>query len=232
MRRFVLPVSPALTVLLLLVLSMGFSGNPAARAAEKYQSRLNQLLIRKSNLFLPTRIVLGEDNRFVVKAQPGSKVKLFLSPTPEGYVLANGTPLRVGEEMQEIAGEVPETGVLELTLTIPSEDALEGKILYVDAVVGPTDEALVPIDLMDATGRRTDSNSLVITKPSKMGGPTILPNMPGMNPQMFNQLTTLGDIFTNKDDKRKDLLDNGSIDSSRQMDRNPFIQRGAQPGLR
>jgi hypothetical protein len=200
--------------------------------AQKYESRLNKLLIRKSDLYLPTRLVLGEAGRFVVKAQPGSQVKVFISPKASGYVLPNGVPLRVGEEVQELSGTVPETGVLELMIEMPNQEGLDGKVIYVDAVAGPSDEALAPIDLVDSTGRRTDTNTLVITKPAEKGGPMIMPSMPGFDPQMFNRLTTMGDIYTSQDERKKQLLDEGNVDPNRQMDQNPFINRGIQPGIR
>ncbi len=58
------------------------------------------------------------------------------------------------------------------------------------------------------------------------------PSMPGMDPRLLNRLTTLGTIYSKKDDPRRDLIDNGDIDQEREMDRNPFINRGLQQGPR
>jgi len=204
---------------------------PLDAQAEKYQSRLNSLLLRKSDLYLPTRLILGQETRFIVKAQPGHKVRLFMSATEAGYVLPNGTSLRVGTDVQELSGVVPENGVLELTMSMPQEAELEGQVVYIDAAAGPTDEALAPMDLVDATGRRTAQNSLVITKQVTSKGPALLPGMPGFSPQAFQQLTTMGEIYTNPDDSRKQLLDNGDINRDRQLDQNPFLNRGMMPGL-
>jgi hypothetical protein len=222
----------SLALLLMTALAVSPLMGQAPVQAQKYESRLNRLLIRKSDLYLPARLVLGETGRFVVKAQPGSQVKVFMSPQGEGYVLPNGVALRVGEEVQELAGIVPETGVLELMVEMPNQDGLEGKVIYVDAVAGPSDEALAPIDLVDSTGRRTDTNTLVITKAAEKGGPLIMPSMPGFDPQIFNRLTTMGDIYTSQDERKKQLLDEGNVDQNRRMDQNPFINRGLQPGIR
>lgn len=221
---------PALALSLLTLCCFG-AALPDASAAEKYQSRLSQLLIRKADAYLPSRLLLGAENRFVIKAQPGYVAKVFVSHKGEGKVLANGTPLPVGEDVQELSGTVPDSGVLPLSLKVPQDDALHGKVLYVAAVAGPTEEALEPIGLVDSTGRRTDDNVLVISKITKMNGPAVLPGVPGINPQMFNQLTTMGDIYTSGDKRRKELLDNGDVNAQRQLDRNPFINRGIQPGL-
>ena len=219
----------ALPLVCVLLAAMAFIMRPAC--AEQYQSRLNKLLIHPSNLYLPSRLVLGEATRFVVKAQPGSLVRVLISTTGEGYQLPNGTPLRVGQEVQELSGTVPAAGVLELMLEMPKEESLAGRVVYVDAVAGPSDEALEPINLVDSTGRRTESNTLVITKAAEVGGPMVMPGMPGFNPQVFSQLTTLGDVYNSGDERKKQLLDNGNINKDREMDQNPFIRRGAQQGI-
>lgn len=206
--------------------------SPLPAQAQKYESRLSKLLIRKSNLYLPTRLVLGEGSKFVVKAQPGDKVRVFISPKAEGYVLPNGTALRVGTEAHELSGTVPETGVLELQLDMPKEEGLIGKVVYVDAVAGASDEALAPIDLIDSTGRRTDTNTLVISKPADKGGAMIMPGIPGLDPQLFNRMATLGEIYTSDDERKKQLLDTGIINRDVEMEQNSFINRGVQPGLR
>jgi hypothetical protein len=205
---------------------------PQAHAAEKYQSRLNSLLIRKNDVYLPSRLVIGESARFVVKAAPGSHVKLFLSTQAEGFSLPDGSLLRVGKDAQAVSGVVPESGILELQMEMPKTPELEGQYIYVDAVSGASEETLSPMALVSSEGKRTGENALKIVKPSQGGGgAAVLPSMPGLSPQVFNQLTQLGDIYNNKDDSRRQLLDNGSINQDRQMDKNPFVQRGTQPGI-
>jgi hypothetical protein len=200
-----------------------------AFAAEKYQSRLNSLLIHKNDLYLPSRLVLGETAKFTVKAAPGSKVKLFISTSGEGYSLPSGTLLRVGKDAQEIDGVVPANGILELQMDMPKNEGLADQYLYIDAVAGATDEELKSIDLVDSTGRRTGDNTLAIMKPNELGGPGINPNIPGISPQVFNQLSQMGGM--SKDDPRRQLLDNGSINQNRAIDKNPFINRGGVNGL-
>lgn len=216
--------------MLALTLVIGTGVFSQAANAEKYQSRLNSLLLKKNDVYLPSRLVLGEEARFVIKAPAGSKVKVFLSSKAEGYILPNGTPLRVGEEVQELSGIVPESGVLQLQMEMPKDPELEGKVVYVDAVAGPSDEELAPIDLVDPTGRRTTENVLAIVKPTERGGPSVMPTLPGLSPQLFNQLTTMTDVYAKGGDK-KQLLDDGDINRDRQIDQNPFINRGIQPGV-
>jgi hypothetical protein len=223
-RRSKLICSFALFSLLTVSVS-GFVSPPAQ--AEKYQSRLNSLILKKNDVYLPPRLVIGEEARFVIKALPGSHVKLLLSAQNSGYKLSNGKELRVGAQSEELTGVVPENGVLQLQMTMPKDPDAEGKLVYIDAVYGATDDDLTPMELVDATGRRTANNALAIVKPSDAGGMSILPNMPGVSPQMLNQLTNM----TNMQGDTKQLLDNGNIDQSRESDRNPFIYRGGQAGL-
>ena len=213
--------------LLVLQGAVGLNSQPAF--AEKYQSRLNSLILKKNDVYLPTRMVLGEEVQFVVKAAAGSHVKLLLSAQNSGYSLPNGTSLRVGPESQELSGVIPENGVLQLKMTMPKDPEMEGKILYIDAVSGETDEELAPMELVDATGRRTANNALAIVKPSDLGSMSIMPNMPGVSPQLMTQLSNLSTMQSNPNAKQ--LLDNGNINQNRSIDQNPFAYRGSQPGL-
>lgn len=223
--------SRGVAAMLAATLLTGTLALPVPSHAQKYQSRLNSLLLKKNDAYLPTRLIIGEEAKFVVKAPAGSKVKVFLSSKGEGYMLPSGTPLRVGEDAQEISGVMPENGVLELKTQMPKDPELEGKIVYVEVVSGATDEDLAPIDLVDATGRRTTENTLVLMKQAEMGGPSLLPSMPGISPQVLSQLSNMGSAFAKGDNNQKQLLDDGTINRDREMDRNPFVRRGIQPGV-
>lgn len=222
----------AVTSLISLLMAGVFTVSPEIVRAEKYQSRLNSLLVQRStSVYLPTRLMLGEEARFVVKAPAGNLVRIFVSTQADGKVLPNDVVLRVGEDAQELSGIVPENGVLELKMDVPKDPELDGRVVYVDAVSGASEEALTAINLVDHTGRRTDQNTLVLMKGVAENGPAIMPSMPGVSPQMMNQLTTMSNIYSQGDTERKKLLDNGSINRDREMDRNPFINRGVQQGI-
>lgn len=199
--------------------------------AERYQSRLSNLLVKKTEIYLPSRLIVGEEAKFVVRAQAGDQVKVFLSSHDQGFELADGAQLKVGKQPQMLSGTIPENGVLELKMAIPNDPNLLNKVLYVDAVAGSSEDTLAPLSLIDADGRKATTNAMVISKRISTSGPPIMPTMPGVSPQMFNQLTTLGDIYTKKDAHRQELLDNGDIDKTRQRDNNPFSTRGVQSGI-
>lgn len=221
----------SISLLALLLTSVALPFNTPAYA-EKYQSRLNSLLLRKNDVYLPSRLVLGQEARFVVKAAPGSLVKLFVSGKGEGMMLNDETPLRVGADAQVLSGTVPESGVLELKMAVPKDPEMDGQVVYVDAVSGASETELKPIDLMDSTGRRTEQNSLTMIKQVAENGPAVMPAMPGLSPQAFKQLTTMSNIYSGQGSAdRKQLLDNGTINRDRTIDRNPFINRGVQQGI-
>jgi len=199
--------------------------------AERYESRLNQLILKKTELYLPSRLFIGEEAHFVVKAPAGSMVRLYVSPEGEGAILSNGRPIRVGKESAVISGVVPDTGVLDLKFAVPNANEMAGKGLYVDAVAGASEEDLVPLDIIDATGRKATANYLNLAQHAKANTLPVMPYMEGMSPQAFSQMTTLGDIYAKNDTARKQLLDNGDIDPTRATDRNPFTQRGGVKGL-
>ena len=229
-----LPRTASLLALSVLLAASFVTATIDEARAEQYESRLNSLLLKKSSVNMPTRLVLGQENKFTVKAAPGSTVRLFVSPAEEGYVFDDRLPLAVGEEVQEITGTIPATGVLEMTLPLPGDAELEGKVLYVDAVVGKASDLsdYARPELLDSSGRRTTENALVMMKPADEGHMFVTPTIPGLNPQLINTLSTTQEIYQSGDDRRKQLLNGGDINRDAEIDRNSFNQRGLMPGVK
>ncbi len=217
----------AASILAVTVAVAGVAICPFSVRAEQYQSRLSGLLLKKSSFYMPGRLVLGQENRFTVKAPPGSQVQIFLSPSGEGKLFADRIPLAVGEDAETLNGTVPETGVLELSLPLPAEDAWEGKVLYVDAVVGKAEDYsdYSRPELIDSTGRKAVSNALVLAKPAEKNQMMVLPAIPGVDTRMFNQITTLTDIYSSDDPRKKQLLMDGNINRDAQIDKSTLMQR-------
>lgn len=216
--------------LLLLTLVTGFAWFQQPAFSGDLSSRLNRLSQRQNILYLPGRLVIGEENRFVIKGTPGSQAVLFISPLDKGYTLPNGQQLRVGQEHEKLQAVIPEKGVLEIMVPLPNDNGWVGRQLFADAILlndGETEEE-VSVDyvaIMDATGRRADHNAIEIFAPATAGHTTVMPMMPGLDPQTFNKLTTLSEVYANGDERKKELLDDGSIDRSVDIDSNIFINR-------
>jgi hypothetical protein len=215
----------ALTMLLSSMLLNSLSFLPAQ--AEVRQSRLSQLVKKKPTLYLPARLLIGNDNKFTFQGTPGNQVHLYLSSKPEGLKTPDGQALRVGEENQEFNGTIPENGVLEIIVPLPEEEGLVGQNVFVEAIGWKADDYadLVIFDQMDATGRRASENFIAINKPSSGKGTLLMPSLPGMSTNFVQQLKTFSEITSEGDARKKELLDNGERNNDNAYDRNVFINR-------
>lgn len=215
-----------LLLVMLTLLGVGLLWAMPARA-EEYQSRLQQLVQQRASLFLPLRLVLGQDNQFTVKAKPGSKVMLYVSPTSGGFVTPNGIALRVGEDHEKFFAEIAGNGVAQLKVELPAEDEWENRELYVDAVVWQAEDYsdIQPMQMIDGSGRRTSANALTMVKPSEKGGWAIMPNIPGVNAAALQQLESTSNALGEGNDRKKELLDDGDINRGTLLDKNSLINR-------
>ncbi|MBY0404845.1 MAG: hypothetical protein K2X66_13170 [Cyanobacteria bacterium] len=214
-------------VLSALTLSMNGLTLPA-QAGEVHNSRLSQLIKKKPNLYLPSRLLIGTDNKFTLQGPPGSSVILYLSSTFEGMKAPNGVALRVGSDNQQVSGVIPESGVLELVAPIPDEEILVGKNLFVDAILWKDEEYrdMAVFDMVDSTGRRANENYISIAKASSGKGAFVMPNVPGLPAGMMQQLNNLSDMSKNPSPAKKDLIYDGAINRSRGgVEQNPFLNR-------
>lgn len=209
-----------------LAVPMATMGVPV-QAGEVRNSRLSQLIRKKPSMYLPSRMVIGIENKFTLQGNPGTQVVLYLSPDAEGMKAPDGQMLRVGTENQEVSGIIPDNGVLELTVPLPNEEELVGKNIFVEAIGWKSEDYsdLSVFELVDSTGRRSSENYLAISKQSNGKGAFVLPSMPGMPAGLMQQISNLSEIQNEGDPRKKELLDNGNIDRNNFMDRNIFINR-------
>ncbi len=233
-------VQRSITVLLLLAscfLLLPDTLQPKAWG-EVRRSRLSQLIQEKPTLYLPSRLLIGVDNRIVVRAAAGSQVRLYLSPGNSGFRSPDGQVLQVSEEHQALEGTIPENGVLQLQVPVPNEDDLIGRDVYIDAITwqNPDYSDLKRMEWVDATGRRATDNKISIAKAvDPKRGANVIPSLPGLPSNALQQLGTVVDAETSGDARKKELVDpNGARDSRFFLDQNSFIQRpGALgPGLK
>ncbi|MDX2085789.1 MAG: hypothetical protein SFZ03_10435 [Candidatus Melainabacteria bacterium] len=198
------------------------------------RSRLSQLIKPMAELYLPGQLYLGKDNTFTLRGTPGKKVTVYLSPLGEGGQAPNGQPLRVGPQSQTLTGIISDKGLLQLTLPVPEDKELIGRQLFVDAVLYSDDQFtdLERVDVIDASGRRGGANSLSLAEPVEVKkGPMLFPGVPGMSPQVLQNLTNVSNAI-NGDERKKELLDlDGQMERGLTRDRNPFVQLpGTMPG--
>lgn len=228
-------------VLGLLVAVTGVAGVPGgvlpSAQAESVVSRLNSQLRKQQELFLPDRLLLGQEARFVMRAQPGAQVTLYLSPTNEGVVVGEGSQgvrLRVGADFTTLTGVTPANGVLVLSTTLPGDQELAGKTLYIDGVSCDSNQPATCQSLVvkEASGRMAASNGLEMRSPETRvsGGatPMVLPMMPGMDARSVQAMQQIGRTLNAKTEEERARLDDGRIDRNRLYDRNPLVTR---PGV-
>jgi hypothetical protein len=186
-------------------------------------SKLNQQLQAKTRLYLPNRLYVGEGNSLSIQGKPGASVILYASPTNSGAAAPNNMPLSVGTNQQAFRSKIGDNGVATIPLALPPE--LDGKTLFMDAVVytQPDFSDMVRVDVLDAAGQLTANNQVMIVKPNLKGGKgaSLMPGMPGMNPQMMQQLQTMSEAQS--DPRKKELMYKGDRDGTRLQDKNSFI---------
>ena len=196
-------------------------------------SRLSRLMLNQETMYLPTKLIIGTNNRFLIKGKPGSNVMLYVSPKGDGYKLPNGLMLRVGETHESLGDKIPASGILTLEIPVPNEADWAGHFLFVDAITWtqPDYADVKQIQLLDATGRRTTENGLIMTPPSTTaGGAFVMPSMPGMPAGALQQLTQTSQILGSNDQRRKDLIYDGDRNPDTMLDRNSLLNRNGFGG--
>lgn len=142
----------------------------------------------QASVYYPPRLVIGKDNKFVIKGKPGSKVSLAVSSAGHGSPPMYGQSLRLGQIEQTIEGEIPPTGVLEMIYSLPSDEQLIDQTKFVEVALWQ-DESFKDIEIAriySATGRATDDNSLVIAAPPTDGGNSAFtPMLPGLSQDFY-----------------------------------------------
>lgn len=202
-------------IALYLVLFVGISWTTPANAL-----KLSDLVKKSPEVYLPSQLLPGEPATFTVKAKPGQFVKLILSSYAQGLELDNGVALRVGTPTVEGGATVPESGVVEITVTIPDSYEVLGDKQFVEAVVwsNPDQSDAQVSKVVDNSGLTTQSNYVAIGTPADPGATLVMPGGDANMTNLFRSVTTLNDV--GKDPRKKQLLDDGAINRNRQLDRN------------
>lgn len=145
-------------------------------ANERYEYKLsgsNLLLSRTANnaqlcLFKPSRLILAEDNKILIKGIPGNFVSLAYSKSNSGSSLM-GQKTRLGSDFQTVEGKINEKGFVELNLNLGESKFNEGDNLYLELASWSDknykDLTLAKIYGID--GQITNSNSISVVKKIK-----------------------------------------------------------------
>lgn len=193
--------------------------NPAEASRRSAISRL-QHQQAATQIFMPAQLTVGQTAKFQCRAPQGTLVRVYYAARPLTLPTLN-------EKIPFIQGEVPASGVLVLDFPVPEEATLAGQTVHLLSVtVDPTNpnELNYEVEWREASGRLTSSPSLYIAEAVAVKeGPRIMPLMPGMDPNLMRDLETTTDLATTKNKRKKQLIDDGSINRDRQIDRNALI---------
>lgn len=189
---------------------------------------LRDLIKRAPELYLPSQLIPGKKATFTVKGQVGQSVRVVVSSTQSGATLPNGISLQTGKPVVEATTVIPQSGVasVELTLSPESEDLIPGDLAYVDAVVwrAETMADAQRAQIMTPGGE----NSLAVAEEADAGAMLVVPGDSSMT-RMIRAVTTLGEA--NSDPRKRQLLDDGTINQNRPIDRTLNVAPASQTGF-
>ena len=89
-----------------------------------------------ARIYLPGRMVLGQPAEFIVKGRPGFWVAIAMADKNSGAKPVFGHDLHLGPDRQLVTlGQIPEGGVLSLSIETPIQGDLIGQCLYFETAV-------------------------------------------------------------------------------------------------
>jgi len=198
---------------------------PVAQAAN-----LRDLIKRAPELYMPSQLIPGHKATFTVRGQAGQQVRVVVSATQSGATLPNGVALQVGKSVAEASGVIPASGVAALELTLPdSDDLLPGDMAYADAVLWTAENQADAqrAKVMQSTGLASGDNSLMVSEEADGGAMLVVPGDSSMT-QVMRAVSTMSAA---SDPRKRQLIDDGTINQSRPLDRMLNIQPSNPTGF-
>lgn len=200
-------------ILLLLIISSITLPAQAQQGIDfvKAEKRPILLLNRESpEVYKPTRLIIGQENKVLIKAEPGSCISLAYSESNTGAAPLYGQKLRLGSDLKTTEGIVPQNGLLELSIMLPDNKEFEGKTFYIEVAVWKNKDFsdIQLAKIVAPSGRETSSNSIVAALPPKNANkPTFTPTLPGAPLEMMQTMKFIEDMKQNKDSKDETDID-------------------------
>lgn len=185
------------TFILLLLLALSCSSINAQAEEINFSASKRPLLMIKRDypkVYKPTKLILGDKNKFIVKAQPGSYVLLAISQVNKGAPLFYGKKLRLGANIQTIESKISNNGITELIYTLPDNQDMEGDLLFFEVMVSKDKTFKNPqiAQIIASNGRQSVDNGIIITKkPENVSAPTFGAAIPGTNMNINNALQSI-----------------------------------------
>jgi len=163
-----------------------------------------QLKLGSPSVYKPSKLIIGTSTKFIIKAEPNTHVSLVTSDENQGAAFINGNRLRLGEINNPHESITNNNGVAEISITLPLEKELIGRIMYFEALIwkNPDHSDIEVAKVMGIDGREAANNAVIITAPAKnVSGPGITPGISGLGD--LNQTMHIMNQI-NKDQKNDD----------------------------
>jgi hypothetical protein len=154
---------------------------PLTLGSRSSKSRLGQR-VSAPQLYLPGRLILGQKAQFTIKGKPGLWVALAMADRDCGAKAVYGLNVRLGPDRKVVAlGQIPESGVLQLSAYTPVAGDLIGQNLYFEAAVWPEEKLLQTeiartVQAESQNGSSTGNGILVLGNSEKKHGLKIVPD--------------------------------------------------------
>ncbi|MDD3012301.1 MAG: hypothetical protein PHC34_01185 [Candidatus Gastranaerophilales bacterium] len=168
-------------------------------------------------VYKPSKLIIGQENSFKVKAAPGNSVSLMISASNSGANPFYGKTLRLGLDPVTVKGIVPENGIIEIKFNLPNQKDLNGKVSYFEVAVWKSEDYkdVRIAKIMDEDCRETNSNQVDISLPPQdVSKPSFGPSIPMIPPEFMKTIDAVENAKTNKNSKN---------DYSDYMYENPFM---------
>jgi len=168
-------------------------------------------------VYKPTKLIIGQENIFKVKASPKNIVTLMVSGSNSGANTFYGQTLRLGSNFETVKGVVPENGLLELKFNMPNNKELNGKAVFFEVAVSK-DDSFKDIKLAKIMGEdcsETSSNEIAISLPPQdVSKPSLSPMLPMMPPEFARAIDT---VEKNKKNKNNNSNNDNEQDYNQYM---------------
>jgi hypothetical protein len=163
-------------------------------------------------VYLPSKLIIGEKNAFRIKGNPGCKVSLAVSKASGGAKPLFGQQLRIGASETTIEGVIPATGIIELHYELPNDESLINGVRFFEVATWSKDDYsdLQLARIYSSAGRQTSNNGVKISHPYDSGKrPTFMPVIPGMGQDLVKAIDKFKEA--KEGNVNPDLLEDGTM---------------------
>lgn len=161
------------------------------------------LLIERNDslVYKPTKLIIGEKTKFIIKGNPGNYATLFVSLSEDSLKSINNKKLNIDSSITAKEEVIPTNGILELAYETPNDKTLIGKAMFFQVIISKNkaDEKFQIAQIISPKGIETTLNGIEICMPAKdISRPGFTPNIPGFSPEVSKAIDAIEKIKNNE----------------------------------